>query len=309
MGAIGGGGIRWNPAHPWPIIVPTMLPLFRAVHQQADRLNFHRMSAALALYVLMSFAPLLVLAIGIAGLVMGPTAAQDGVLAEIGLLLGQGRADAVAAAVTAAAQPSASARATAIGILVLMWSGSRIFFEVERDLSEIWDQDLAPAPSPIWRRWLPMARSRLVSMAFTLLMGLLLLAGLLTGTVLSGFGRFLERYLPGFVDVSALTHAAWLLGLLTTTLGLIYRSLPDRSPRWGSVLVGALAAGGVLCAGMLLVSFGLRLAADNAILTVAISPLISLGGLYLAALVFFYGAALTHALDEGWGGRIRDDAP
>lgn len=282
-----------------------MLPLLRAVWRQADRLDFHRMSAALALYVLMSFAPLLVLAIGIAGLVLGPAAAQDGVLAEIGLLLGQGRADAVAAAVTAAAQPMASARATAIGILVLMWSGSRIFFEVERDLGEIWDQDVVPAPSPIWRRWLPMARSRLVSMAFTLLMGILLLAGLLTGTVLSGFGRILERYLPGFVDVSALTHAAWLLGLLTTTLGLIYRSLPNRSPRWGSVLVGALAAGGVLCAGMLLVSLGLRLAGGNAILAVAISPLISLGGLYLAAQVFFYGAALTHALDEGWGGGRR----
>lgn len=279
-----------------------MLPLLRAVQGQADRLNFHRMSAALALYVLMSFAPLLVLAIGIAGLVLGPAAAQDQVLGEIGLILGQGRADAVAAAVTAAAQPRASARAAVIGVLVLMWSGSRIFFEVERDLGEIWNQDLAPAPSPIWRRWLPVARSRLVSMAFTLLMGLLLLAGLLTGTVLSGFGRILERYLPGFVDVSALTHAAWLMGLLATTLGLIYRSLPDRSPRWGSVLVGALAAGGVLCAGMLLVSLGLRLAGENAILAVAVSPLISLGGLYLAAQVFFYGAALTHALDEGWGG-------
>lgn len=279
-----------------------MLPFLRAVQGQADRLNFHRMSAALALYVLMSFAPLLVLAIGIAGLVLGPAAAQDRVLGEIGLILGQGRADAVAAAVTAAAQPRASARAAVIGVLVLMWSGSRIFFEVERDLGEIWNQDLAPTPSPIWRRWLPVARSRLVSMAFTLLMGLLLLAGLLTGTVLSGFGRILERYLPGFVDVSALTHAAWLLGLLTTTLGLIYRSLPDRSPRWGSVLVGALAAGGVLCAGMLLVSLGLRLAGGNAILAVAVSPLISLGGLYLAAQVFFYGAALTHALDEGWGG-------
>jgi len=279
-----------------------MLPLLRAVQGQADRLNFHRMSAALALYVLMSFAPLLVLAIGIAGLVLGPAAAQDRVLGEIGLILGQGRADAVAAAVTAAAQPRASARAAVIGVLVLMWSGSRIFFEVERDLGEIWNQDLAPTPSPIWRRWLPLARSRLVSMAFTLLMGLLLLAGLLTGTVLSGFGLVLERYLPGFVDVSALTHAAWLLGLLTTTLGLIYRSLPDRSPRWGSVLVGSLAAGGVLCAGMLLVSLGLRLAGNNAILAVAVSPLISLGGLYLAAQVFFYGAALTHALDEGWGG-------
>lgn len=279
-----------------------MLPLLRAVWRQADRLDFHRMSAALALYVLMSFAPLLVLAIGIAGLVLGPAAAQDGVLAEIGLLLGQGRAQAVAAAVQAAAQPAASVRAAAIGVLALMWSGSRIFFELERDLGEIWELDEAPQRLPGRSRWLRLVRSRLVSMAFTLLMGILLLAGLLTGTVLSGFGRVLERYLPGFVDVSALTHAAWLLGLLTTTLGLIYRSLPVRSPRWGSVLVGALAAGGVLCAGMLLVSFGLRLAGGNAILAVAVSPLISLGGLYLAAQVFFYGAALTHALDEGWGG-------
>ena len=76
----------------------------------------------------------------------------------------------------------------------------------------------------------------------------------------------------------------------------------DLPPEYVFVVGAIPRRGDVLCAGMLLVSLGLRLAADNAILTVAISPLISLGGLYLAALVFFYGAALTHALDEGWGG-------
>ena len=275
-----------------------MSDLPRRLEARASRLNIRRMSAALALYLLMSFAPLLVVAIGLAGLVVGPGAAEAQVLDEIGLLLGADRAAAIAGAVAQASQPAASLQATLLGLLGLLWTGSRLFFELERDLAEIWGSPLQRRP-PGWRSALETVRRRLVSIGLLLVMGLALLAAILTRAALAALDRLVAPHLPGRVDLTPLLHDLWLLALIALVLGLVYRLVPTPAPGWRAAMSAGLAAGGTLGLGLLGIERLTHLAGERALLAAALSPLIGLGGLYLAAQVFILGAILCRELAGG----------
>ena len=279
-----------------------MYDLPRRLLTRAGELNIRRMSAALALYLLMSFAPLLVVAIGLAGLVVGPSAAESQVLDEIRLLLGAERAAAIADAVAQASQPTASLQATLLGLLGLLWTGSRLFFELERDLAEIWGSRLRRRP-PGWRSALQTVRRRLISIGQLLAVGLALLAAILTRAALAALDRLVTPHLPGRIDLASLMHDLWLLVLIALVLGLVYRLVPESKPSWRAALSAGLAAGGTLGLGLLGIAWLTHLTGERALLAAALSPLIGLGGLYLAAEVFVLGAVLCRELDRSDAGR------
>lgn len=61
--------------------------------------------AALSYYTIFSIAPLLLIAIAVAGLVFGHDAAQSGIVAQVGALIGPTAAEAVQAMLESARRP------------------------------------------------------------------------------------------------------------------------------------------------------------------------------------------------------------
>src|SRR3954468_6967134 len=96
------------------------------------------MGAALAYYTLFSLAPLLLLAISLAGLVFGREAAQGQVVAQLGGMVGKEGAVAIQGLLKSADHPAQNAIASIISIVTLLVGATSIFGELQSDLDRIW---------------------------------------------------------------------------------------------------------------------------------------------------------------------------
>src|SRR2546429_5627102 len=78
------------------------------------------MGAALAYYTTFSLAPVLIVAIAVAGLVFGQEAARGEIVSQLGNLIGSESAKAIQELLKSASEPGKSFLASAIGITTLL---------------------------------------------------------------------------------------------------------------------------------------------------------------------------------------------
>src|SRR5687767_8096207 len=100
--------------------------------------NVPHLGAALSYYTLFSLAPILVVAIAIAGLVFGAEAVRGEVVGQIDALVGHEGAVAVQAMLEGAARPSSSVPATILGIITFFLGATGAFLELQTALNAIW---------------------------------------------------------------------------------------------------------------------------------------------------------------------------
>ena len=96
------------------------------------------MGAAIAYYTMFSIAPLLLIAISVAGLVFGREAASGEVAAQLSGLMGDAGAQAVQDMLKSASQPEESLLATLIGAVLLLIGATAVFGELQDALDRIW---------------------------------------------------------------------------------------------------------------------------------------------------------------------------
>src|SRR6478736_2647633 len=89
--------------------------------------NVPRLGASLAYYTLFALAPILVVAIGVAGLVFGPDAVRGEVVGQVQGLVGRQGAEAVQSMIEGAAKPSSSVIATVIGVVTAFLGATGAF--------------------------------------------------------------------------------------------------------------------------------------------------------------------------------------
>ena len=97
-----------------------------------------RMAAALSYYTVFSMAPLLILAIAIAGLVLGRDAAQGKIVEQIGSLVGTQSAAAIQSMIKAADHPAKGTVAGVVGIISLIAGAIGVLSELKSALNKIW---------------------------------------------------------------------------------------------------------------------------------------------------------------------------
>src|SRR6201996_5568390 len=85
------------------------------------------MGAALSYYTVFSIAPLLLIAISVAGLVFGQDAAQGAVVDQLQGLIGQNGAQAIQDLLRNVSRPSEGVLATITGVIVLVIGATSVF--------------------------------------------------------------------------------------------------------------------------------------------------------------------------------------
>src|ERR1044072_7703845 len=85
------------------------------------------MGAALAYYTTFSLAPVLIVAIAVAGLVFGQEAGRGQIVGQLGTLLGPESAKAIQELLKSASEPGKSFLASAIGIVTLIVGATSVF--------------------------------------------------------------------------------------------------------------------------------------------------------------------------------------
>ena len=103
------------------------------------------MGAALAYYTMFSIAPLLLIAISIAGLAFGEQAARGEIYSQLQSMLGTPGAVAVQGLLESVRHPADSVPATIFGVVLVLIGAASVFGELQDALDRIWR---APACCP-----------------------------------------------------------------------------------------------------------------------------------------------------------------
>ena len=256
----------------------------------ADRST--RRGAALAYYTVFSLAPILMLAIAIAGLFFGEEAARGEIVAQISGLIGPEGARAIQAMIENAAEPGAGVIAVAIGFGTLLVGATSALAELKEDLDEIWD-----APSEKVTGFWYFIRKRLLSIGMILALGFLLLVSLGFSAILSGLAKLFDArgaagpLLVGLEGLNFLMSFA----LVSALFAMIYKILPAVRISWRDVVTGAVVTALLFNVGKFLIGMYLGNSAVTSSYGAAGSLILILVWVYYSAQIFLFGAEFTKA--------------
>ncbi|RJP76933.1 MAG: YihY/virulence factor BrkB family protein [Candidatus Zixiibacteriota bacterium] len=256
-------------------------------------------AAALAYYTIFSLAPLLIIAIAVAGLFFGEEAASGEILHQMDQLIGPQGARAIQDLIQNARQPGAGIIAAVIGFAVLFWVASNLFSSMRTALNYIWE--IAPRPgSGIW--WF--IRDRLISFGMVLSIGFVLMVSMLLSATIAAMGNYLGRLLN--IPPAALTVINFVVSFLVVTLlvAMIFRYLPAARVRWSDLWLGAGLTAILFTIGKTLIGFYLGQSATASTYGAAGSLVVLLIWVYYSTQILFFGAEFTQVYAQRYGAGI-----
>ncbi len=257
-----------------------------------------QLGAALAFYSLLSLAPLLVIAVAIAGFVFSEQAARGEIVEQIEGMVGAEGAQAIQTALVNAHRPEAGTIATVLSMAMLLFGASGVFGQLRDALNTIWE--IPPRQESGWRAFL---RDRFFPFLLVLGTGFLLLVSLILSATISAAAKYLERWL----DVpEAVWHAANFVAsfvIVFLLFALIYKVLPAARVAWRDVWMGAAITAVLFVAGKLLLGLYLGKSSVGSAYGAAGSLVVLLVWIYYAAQILFFGAELTQVFAQRYGSR------
>src|SRR5688572_9477784 len=206
-------------------------------------------AAALAYYTVFSIAPMVIIAIAIAGALFGEAAARGEIERQIQDLVGVAGARVIQDMVDSAAKPGRGLIATLVGAGALIFAATGAFSELQQALNAFWKVEPSKTNGPT-----AFLRTRVLSFAMVLCIGFLLVASLIASAVLAAIGGWLRSVRELAPMVQVLNQLVG-FGGITLLFAMIYKFLPDRKVGWGDVWLGALVTSLLFNAG----KFGLAL--------------------------------------------------
>jgi membrane protein len=252
--------------------------------------NASTTGAALAFYCAFSLAPLLVIILTLAGLIVGANAAYGQVGAQLNSLFGPSTAAIVLQAVKTAQQPQGRL-ATLVSVVTLLISATTVLAAIEAALEQIW-KSAAIAPQGL-RGWV---RTRFLSFGFILTLGFLLLVSLTVSTALAGIRARVAASHPALVGAVGTLDFLVSLALVSALFALIYRYMPARRLAWHVVLSGGVLTAVLFDIGRWAIGLYLAHSTQPSAFGAAASFAALLLWLYYTAQIFLFGAEFTACL-------------
>ncbi|MEJ7601299.1 MAG: YihY/virulence factor BrkB family protein [Kofleriaceae bacterium] len=258
-----------------------------------------RLAAALAFYTLLSLAPLLIVAVSVAGLAFGEEAARGELTTQLQAMVGTEGAEAVSNILANAKSTSSGVIGTIVGTVVLLFGASGVFGELQSALDEIWE--VKPKPGRGVKGFL---RDRFFSLTMVLGVGFLLLVSLVLSTALAVVGSFFSSTLPGGALVWQVVNFVISIGVFTLLFALIFKVIPDVKIAWGDVWIGALVTAVLFTLGKLGLGIYLGRASVTSPFGAAGSVVLLVIWTYYSAQILFLGAEFTQVYARHRGSRI-----
>lgn len=254
-----------------------------------------RLAAALAYYALFSLAPVLVVAVYVAGRVYGPEDSLRQLTDQLTRVLGKDAAETVRAMVAnVSRRQGAGLITTLVGIATLLLGAAGVFRNLKDALNTAWEvqprDDGGGYRGMAWG----FARSQLLAVSMVLATGILLLVSLVAGSVVTALARVASAYLPVSTTLLQLADLGLFFVLFALLFALTFRVLPERDISWGDVWIGATVTSLLFTLGRFLISLYLSVAGPTSLKGAAGSVLVLLLWVYYSAQIYLLGAELTH---------------
>jgi membrane protein len=250
------------------------------------------MGAALAFYTLLSLAPMLLVALGVAGFFFDRNEAQNALIAQVAGILGEKAALGIETLLDAAGSREGAGPAI-VGLFTVMLGATTVFAELRADLDRIWRYR-----APQNKGFMKAVTTRFFAFLMVMGVGLLLMLSLVASTFLSSVGA----------DMLSLSRAQlhWLeffMSFIVVTLlfAMIYKILPSKRVAWSDTWVGAAVTSLLFWAGKFAIAIYIAHTAVDSTFGAAGALVVLVVWVYYSSQVFFLGAEFTkeYALRHG----------
>lgn len=273
--------------------------LLKSTFEQWNNDNATHHAAALAFYTIFSLAPLLIIAVAIAGFFIGQSTIQEQIVRLVlRYVQNEDVSEFVRTILINFSAPQSSWVATLLSLGGLFFGATAVFTELRNTLNDIWD-----APPRVDSGISRMILNRLLALVMVVGSGFTLVALVVLDTVFSHALDWVSL-LP--VDSPYLGMAlSYLLFFSVTTLiiALIYKYIPDRSIAWSDVWIGAISTALLFAIGRQLIGVFLSYTTIATPYGAAGSLAILLIWTYFSAQIFFLGAEFTQVYTRTYGTR------
>lgn len=260
-----------------------------------------QLAAALAYYTAVSLAPMLVLVVVIAGLILGRQQAESQLLTQLNSVAGPQQTQFIRTILDNAKQPTLASLAGILSFITLLWGSTNLFAQLQGSLNTIWE--VKPKPG---RSILGVIRDRGITFLMVLGVAFLLLASMVISAVLSALLQWGHGILPGASWIWQGVNYLVSFLVITFAFAAIYRILPDADITWRDVWLGAGVTAVLFLIGNAILSWYLA-NAGNAY-GAASSVVVFLLWVYYTAQVLFLGAEFTQVYARYYGSGIRPSA-
>lgn len=247
-----------------------------------------QLGAALAFYSILSLAPLLVLAIAVAGFFFGEEAARGGLATQMESTVGAEGAKAIESMLENAHQPEFGSLAALFGLILLLVGASGVFGQLQTAMNAIWEVEPSKGSS-VWVFF----KSRFLSFTLVLGTGFLLLISLVLSAVIAGASQYLSGIWPHLEPLWHVANELVSFFVVMLLFAMIFKFLPDTTVAWRDVWIGAATTAVLFTFGKFLIGLYLGKSSVGSAYGAAGSLVVLLVWIYYSAQILFFGAELT----------------
>jgi membrane protein len=254
-------------------------------------------AAAIAYYMVFSIAPLLVFAIAIAGRFFGEVAVGGQIVTQVEQFVGSEAAVLLQSLLQNVVSSSSSY--TLISVAILLWAASGVFNHLKRALDNIYG--VIPKQMPGLKGALHVIRTRFLTFAMVLFMGLLLIASLALNAVAATLGSFLTDYLPAVADLNTYVTRFITPFIIFLLFSILFKMLPDARVAWRDVWLGTLVTTLLFLLGIYLIGIYLGMTDVGSVYGAAGSLIVFLVWIYYSTQILMFGAEFTKVYANRFG--------
>jgi membrane protein len=242
------------------------------------------LAASLAYYTVFSIAPLLLIAISIAGAFFGEDAVRGEIFGQIQGLVGKEGASTIQSMLQGTQKPNSGGTVTTIfGIVTLLIGASGVFGQLQEALNIIWE--VKPKPG---RNIIKFLQSRFLSSAMVLVIG-----------------RFISHIIPGIEFLGQSLDFILSFVVVTLLFASIYKVLPDVKIPWRNLWIGSAVTALLFNIGKFLIGLYLGNSNIGSTYGAAGSIIIVLVWIFYSAQILLLGAEFTQVYSRYLGLPIR----
>jgi membrane protein len=250
------------------------------------------LAAALAYYSLLSMAPLLLVAVAVAGIFFADWQVQAQLVEEMRRLIGEAGAALTQTVIAHTGNEQRSAWSLAVGALLTLFGATTVFGQLQYALNRVWRVQAAPRAALM----MSFLKQRILSFALVLIVGFLLMVSLVISAVLGALHKYLDTRLA---DAAFFWNGLDLVvsfTLATALIAMLFKYLPDAEIEWRDTWLGAVITAGLFIVGKQIIGLYLGQTTVASSFGAAASVVIFMIWVYYAALILLFGAESTQAV-------------
>jgi len=254
----------------------------------------HRQAAALAYYGMFSFAPMLFIALTVAGLFINELAMVDEITGRMNQLLGPETTQFIQEMVIGASERTSSGSliTSLISFGALLYAATGLFAQLKYSLNVIWD-----VPPSAQAGIVNYILTRLLAFALVISIGLMLILA----TVVNIFSSILTSFF-GVIEMP-FDDIFSFVAIVAVSIAVLYKILPDTKVSYRDVWLGALITAALFGVGRWGLGFYLTHSNVSNAFQAAGALAIVLIAMYYCAQLFLFGAIFAKVYARRYGSR------